>query len=88
MKLFGIITALLLANIALAAEKQIILNKTNFVVMGEEFTPESTTRVAIELRKIAEKAPANQPIYLILNTPGGDVFSGLELIENIGVCGL
>jgi ATP-dependent protease ClpP protease subunit len=83
MRLLSIIALLLAANFAIADTKEIALTKDNFVVMDKEFTAESSAEIAIKLRAADRKLPAGQPLYLILNTPGGSIFAGLELIENI-----
>jgi ATP-dependent Clp protease protease subunit len=64
-------------------EDMVVLTKDNTIVLNEVVSSESVAKVihkAKELNALAKKG-RTRPVYLFLNTPGGSVQSGLELIE-------
>jgi ATP-dependent protease ClpP protease subunit len=77
----GTIIASVLTTTANALD--VTLKRSNTIVMNKEFTPESAAQVAIEAAVMDMLLPSNEPIYLVLNTPGGSIFAGLEMIENL-----
>lgn len=69
----------------------IVLSKSNTLVLNEPIVGESVGAL-IEKAKDMDSAPgylgglysnSNKPIYLFLFTPGGEIQSGLELIESL-----
>lgn len=72
------------ASAQLKTEK-IVLKKSNTLVMNKEFTSDVTAQIAVQAKKLDDSLPAGEPIYLVLNTPGGSIFAGLELIENLNM---
>lgn len=60
-----------------------VLTKDNVVVMNAAFSAESVAKVIKEARDLDFRTLSSDPIYLILNSPGGSVQAGLELIENL-----
>lgn len=68
---------------------QITLSEDNVVVLSDEITGQTVGGVIEQVRKKETRVSKikrkvglnNDPIYLFLNTPGGSVESGLELIE-------
>src|SRR6056297_3136731 len=66
-----------------SSNKLIILEKGNTVVFRGEVSQSSVTKVQLELQKLIRTVPKNKPIYLVLDTPGGSVFAGLNLIDFI-----
>lgn len=79
MKLF--LFLILLSFNLLAAEKEILLTSKNTVTLRGPVTRESVGEVMHELNALAKEGETSEPIYLILNTPGGSVLAGLDLIE-------
>jgi len=89
--LFLAATTLLAVNAGSGAESEkdglVVLSQDNSIVLADEVNEESVGKVIDQARK-ADKAK-NQlrfsakraPLYLFLNTPGGSIQSGLELIE-------
>lgn len=68
----------------------ITLTDDNVIVMSEEVTGESVAVVVEKAReldakfKVSEKMGGpKRPLYLFLNTPGGSIQAGLELIEQL-----
>ncbi len=79
MKLF--LMLLFLSINAIAADKEIVLTSKNTVTLRGPVTRESVGEVMHELNALAKEGETSDPIYLILNTPGGSVMAGLDLIE-------
>jgi len=61
--------------------KEIILTKDNTLVLDRAFTAESVSDLITDARKMDAELKSGYPIYLFLNTPGGEIQAGLELIE-------
>lgn len=71
----------LLLSISNCFSKEIILTKDNTAVMRGPVTSESVAEVMSKLSELNKKGESSDPIYLVLQTPGGSVISGLNLIE-------
>lgn len=61
----------------------IVLSDKNTVSLNVPIDGDSVRAVERELLAISDKLGASETIYLVLNTPGGSVGDGLELIELI-----
>ncbi len=61
----------------------IVLNKKNTIVFDDVVTTQSVAILQVELLKIANTAPKDTTIYLVLNTPGGSISAGMQLIDTI-----
>lgn len=59
--------------------KTIKFNKTNNIVIREPINTETTSKFIYDLNLIEKK----NDTYVYLNTPGGSVFDGLKIIEEI-----
>ena len=66
----------------------LILSKENTLVLNSVIDGDSVPGIIIEARKmdvrmsaLKERVTGKKPIYLFLNTPGGDIQLGLEMIE-------
>lgn len=91
-KLVVLMSALLAITPTLATPKEdasssVILSDDNTLVLDTEVSGESVAPLILKVRKLNKKSrfsdgfSAKKPIYLFLNTPGGDIQAGLELIE-------
>jgi ATP-dependent Clp protease protease subunit len=60
---------------------EVVLTKDNSVVLNEPFTAQSVSALIGEIKKLDAELKNGYPIYLFLNTPGGSIQAGLELIE-------
>lgn len=61
--------------------KDIILTKDNTIVLNQEFSGASVSKLISDAKKIDSTLPNGYPIYLFLDTPGGSIQAGLELME-------
>lgn len=80
---FSLIAILLFAIPAMATPKHILLEAKNTVSLREEFTRSSVNRLKQELIALSQTLPEKEHIRLYLDTPGGEVFPGKELLEVI-----
>lgn len=80
MKLFLVLLVLLSSN---ALAKNITLTDTNTVVLRGPVTSQSVSEVMEELASLSKVGNEKDPIYLILETPGGSVMAGIKLIEYV-----
>jgi ATP-dependent Clp protease, protease subunit len=65
----------------------IILTDENTIVLNTEVSGESVAKVTLMAEKLNAELDAGQPIYLVLNTPGGSISDGIELIQNLNSLG-
>lgn len=70
---------LFLANLSFA--KEIVLSKENTAVLRGPVNSSSVADVMLQLSELNKSGSDSEPIYLVLNTPGGSVMDGLNLIE-------
>ncbi len=61
--------------------KQLVLTKDNTAVLRGPVDSSSVGEVMKKLNELDKKGESTDPIYLVLQTPGGSVISGLNLIE-------
>ena len=59
----------------------LILSDRNTVAMRMAFTADSVSSVVAQVLKKDKSLNKGEPIYLVLDTPGGSVGAGLDLIE-------
>jgi len=85
MKLMIALTLAIFASSAISAtpqKEEILLTKNNVVNLRGPVNSQSVNEVIAELTEL-DKLPEAGPIFLVLNTPGGSVSAGLELIQYI-----
>ena len=68
----------LLLLFILVESKLIELKKDNFVSLRDEITTESSSQLLYKLNSLN-----TTPIYIYINSPGGEVIAGLEVINYI-----
>lgn len=76
--------ALLLSSLTFANEKstrEIILTDDNLVTLRDSFNDSSVSEVIQRIKALDAKLSSGYPIYLFLDTPGGSIQKGLELME-------
>lgn len=80
-KLLSILLMLFFTSIGLADNpKKIILTKSNTIVIDTPFEFETVSNVAYAAKLLES---SSEPLYLVINSPGGVIDAGLELIENL-----
>ena len=78
MKVF--LAIMLLCGVVFA--KNIELTPDNMVVFRNEVSDESVSKAQLDLaKKVARRGTKTYTIYLVLDTPGGSISSGLNFIE-------
>jgi ATP-dependent Clp endopeptidase proteolytic subunit ClpP len=68
-----------LTNLVFA--KDITLTKENTAVLRGPVNSSSVAEVMVQLSELDRSGSDKEPIYLVLDTPGGSVMDGLNLIE-------
>lgn len=82
MRLFLILAMLLTSMVSMANEKkEIVLTSDNTIVLSTAFTGSSVSELIEKAREMDANLGSNYPMYLFLDTPGGSIQAGLELIE-------
>jgi ATP-dependent Clp protease protease subunit len=74
-----LIIAALLLSFSVAAET-VILKADNTVSLSSEVDGASVTAAMVDIQRLNDLV-SEEPIYLVLNTPGGSIFAGMELIR-------
>lgn len=79
MKLLTLLLSLTLSQAAFA--KEITLTTDNHVVLDDQFDDLTTAQVIQQAQLLDSKLPSGDSIYLVLNSPGGSIQAGLDMIE-------
>jgi ATP-dependent protease ClpP protease subunit len=79
MKSLLLFALLSLVSFTSFAATKIVLNQNNHVLLHGAVTGDSVAPVMMKLQQLDNNSKA--PIYLVLNTPGGSIFDGLELVS-------
>jgi ATP-dependent Clp protease protease subunit len=61
--------------------ENLVLTVDNTLVLDVAVTDDSVTALIGEARRLDSTLPSGYPIYLFLNTPGGSIQAGMELIQ-------
>ena len=70
-------------NINAKSSSQLVLSEDNTLVLNTDVNDTIVAELTEKALKMDEDLPSDEPIYLVLNTPGGSIVSGLELIDNL-----
>ena len=63
------------------AENVLTISEKNTVALRLPIMSDTASRVGDELLQKSRKLSKNEPIYLVLDTPGGSIEDGLKLVE-------
>lgn len=74
-----LITAAILLSFSATADN-IILKADNTVSLNTAVSDESISSIMLDVQRL-NKIETDEPIYLVLNTPGGSVFAGINFIR-------
>ena len=61
----------------------VVLTVDNTLDMRLAFDEESTSRIAKKAKELDARIPANDSLFLVLDSPGGSIDYGIELINNL-----
>lgn len=64
-----------------ANENVVVLTSGNTLVLNSEVNGDSVGALIMKAKALDSKLSSGKPLYLYLNSPGGSIQSGLELIE-------
>lgn len=78
-----LLTMAFIFSASMSIASQIQLTKSNTLNLNDAVTPDSVSVLMQEAKALDSEKPSDEPIYLFLNTPGGSIQDGLELIENL-----
>lgn len=79
--LIGTVTGALI-NVCFADEA-VVLSKANTLAFHDVFTESTVTALQSKALAISNNLPAGKPMYLFLDTPGGSVVAGEQLIATL-----
>lgn len=82
MKKILLTLALILGSIS-ATAKDVVLTKDNVIVMNDYFDDKTVANVAQKAKELDVILPSGDPLYLVLNSGGGSIDAGIELIRNL-----
>lgn len=63
------------------ASKILVLEQRNMVVLRGPITDQSVAKTMTELAEVSKRTNKTKPIYLVIDSPGGSVIAGLDLID-------
>lgn len=86
--LLGFVLAISTAFSAVAAttataSTNVTLTKDNVLVMNEYFESMTVANLAQKAKEMDAKLKSNEPLYLVIDSGGGSIDAGIELIENL-----
>jgi len=64
-----------------ASSNEVVLTADNSVNFNEDFNGKSVSELIERVKQLDSALKSNYPIYLFLDTPGGSIQAGLELIQ-------
>ncbi len=62
---------------------KIVLTKDNMLVMNDIFEDETVANLIARAKELDGKLKSNDPLFLVIKSPGGSIDAGIELIENL-----
>lgn len=62
---------------------RIILNKDNVITLNDVIDSDTVSKTLMDIKALDARMPSGDPIYLVLNSPGGSIDAGIELIERL-----
>lgn len=82
-KLLILVSLFLASTVAQAKTFKVTLTEDNTIAMSDYFYSSSVAKVVHQAKILDTKLPSKEPLYLIIDSGGGSIVAGLELIENL-----
>ena len=71
------------ATPAKSTATKIILTKDNTITLNDVIDSDTVAKTLMDIKALDARLPSGDPIYLVLNSPGGSIDAGVELIERL-----
>lgn len=78
-----LLTLSLFCGVAFAKPVEILLTERNSVIFNQAFTSDYVAKKQLEVISKNNLIPRKDPIYIVLDTPGGSVTAGLAFIDTV-----
>lgn len=62
---------------------QVVLSKNNTIILNSEVDDASVAKILVKAMELDKELAKGKPLYLVLNTPGGSIQAGMELIDGL-----
>jgi len=62
---------------------RVVLTKDNSITMNDVIDSDTVAKLLMDVKALDSRLPSGDPIYLVLNSPGGSIDAGVELIERL-----
>lgn len=72
-----------ICNAASSEALKVKLTKDNVIVMNDIFDDDTVAIATQQAKDMDSRLPAKDPIFLLINSPGGSIDAGIELIQNL-----
>ncbi len=83
----GLLVSTSVANAAqpttVTPKVKLVLTKDNTITLNDAFDSDTVAKILLEIKSLDSRLPSGEPIYLVLNTPGGSIDAGVEMIERM-----
>jgi len=78
-----VLILLLISTKATAEEAKIVLTEGNTLTLNDAVYRDYTSKIEQKSRELDARLKSSEPLFLVLDTPGGTIQAGLELIQNL-----
>ena len=69
--------------LASLANTEIVLSENNTIILNKSFSFKSVAETSQRAKELDAALPSNERVILVMDSPGGSIDAGLELIENL-----
>jgi len=82
-KFWLFLVSFLFVGTAFAGPTEVVLTEDNAIWMNDYFDSTPVAKTIARAKELDARLPSKEPIYLIINSGGGSIEAGLELIDNL-----